>query len=227
MRRVFLLWAVSIAILIPASAQAQGVNIWLQNGVSGVGAVSGFGFGSNLTGLLAAAGYSYKGVLEFDVEAQWDHFSGTASLDTVPLSVGVAFHPIKQSKEMPISLAFQGFGGYTLLSGDELNNQGLTAYGWDVSLAAGVYRFFPLAERVGLTPEFYFGWSHTSTTASFQDTGEQLSSTSDDAAFFTLGANLGFLDGSGHIWGLTPVLAFGTGPTTFTLNVSFVAPLMP
>ena len=34
-----------------------------------------------------------------------------------------------------------------------------------------------------------------------------------------------FEDLDGHIWGVTPSLGFGTGSTTFSLLVNFVAPM--
>ena len=89
-------------------------------------------------------------------------------------------------------------------------------------LGAGIYRFFPLAERIGVTPQITLGWVHQSaSTTIFGDT----QTNTDDQFAIGVMASFAYLDSAGHIWGVTPSLSFGPGntATAFGLSVAFIS----
>jgi len=227
MGRVFGILVFVVAIMAPSSARAQ-VSVWLQKGVSGVGASSGVLVASGETGLNAEVGYSYLGVLELDLDLGWAHAGGDpqvdgSSIDGVNLGPVIQFHPVKQSKEVPISFDLQGASRQSFYFSQALTDQGLSAAGWQIALGGGVYRFVPLAASVGVIPEVDLAWIHSSTTIS-RDRMDLATTTQDDLAVI-VGANFALLDSAGHIWGVTPTLSFGTAATTFGLAVNFVLPM--
>jgi hypothetical protein len=216
-----------VAMMAASSARAQ-VSVWLQKGVSGVGASSGVLFASGQTGLNAEVGYSYLGFLELDLDLGWAHAGGDpdidgSSIDGLNVGTVLQFHPVKQSKEFPVSIDLQGASRQSFYFSQALDDQGISAAGWQIGLGGGIYRFVPLAPSIGVIPEVDLAWIHSSTTLSM-DHMDLLTSTQDDLQII-VGANFAILDSAGHIWGVTPTLGFGTMATTFGLAVNFVLPI--
>lgn len=218
---VIVIW---LALMVPAAARAQG--IWLQKGVSGVGAQLSVEHQDGANGYSLLGAYSYQGFLDLELSLGW---LDTSMIDIPDLSVytlgaGVIYHPLKQTKEVPLSLKVAADYRQTFFSSDMLKENDSSLSGWDAVFSGGAYRFFPLAERIGVTPEIDLGWHHASASATILGDTQ---TTTDDTLVILLGASLAYLDSSGHIWGLSPALTFGPGntPTTFGLAVSFVSTL--
>jgi hypothetical protein len=207
----------------PSAASAQ-VSVWLQKGVSGLGASVGVIHGGGDTGLLLQGGYSYQGFLDLGLtlgrtDVSTDEVSDLIGYDVKPT---IEFHPLKQTKEMPISLSVGAAYGRSFFSSEELSAARISISGWNFTLASFVYRFFRINERVGVIPTLGAGWVYSSSTLS--QGGADITA-SEDGLRVLIGANLAILDRAGHIWGVAPLLSFGEGATTFAIAVNFVAPM--
>jgi hypothetical protein len=207
----------------PSAASAQ-VSVWLQKGVSGVGASAGVTHSDGDTGLRVEGGYSYQGFLDLGLTLGWHDLSTDATPDLIGYEVQptIEYHPLKQTKEMPISLSVGTAYGRSFISSDQLTAADISASGWGFTLASFVYRFVRINERVGVIPTLGAGWVYSSLTLS-QD-GVDMTVT-DDGLRVLIGANLAVLDHAGHIWGIAPSLSFGHGATAFGIAVNFVAPM--
>lgn len=223
MPRTFLIvtW---LMLVVPSAAYAQG--IWLQKGVSGVGAevtVSHVDSGSSLE---LQGGYSYQGFLDFELGLGVgnDNSLGLTDLSVYALEAVVLYHPLKQTREIPVSLKVQASYSQNFYSSDTLSENDTSLSAWGTLLAGGVYRFFPLASRIGVTPEVDLGWRHSSATVTIFDTPR---TGTDDSLLISLGAAFAYLDSAGHIWGVAPGLSFGPGSTStvFSLSVAFITTL--
>jgi hypothetical protein len=216
-----LIW---LALVVPSAAHAQG--IWLQKGVSGVGAQVSISHQDGASGLELLGGYSYHGFLDFELSLGWADTPLMNIPDLTGVSVGanVVYHPLKQTREIPLSLKLEAGISQTTFSSNTLRDNDESLSGWDSILAGGVYRFFPLKERIGVTPEIDLGWNHSSATATVFDVSQTFT---DDTFVIGVTAAFAYLDSAGHIWGVAPVLTFGPGntPTTFTISMAFVATL--
>jgi hypothetical protein len=214
---------VLVVMFAPSAASAQ-VSVWLQKGVSGVGASAGVSHTDGDTGVELQGGYSYQGFLDLGLTLGRHDLSTDDVTDLIGYEVKptIEYHPLKQTKEMPISLSVGTAYGRFFLSSDQLSDAGLSASGWELTLASFVYRFVRINERIGVTPTFGAGWVYSSVTLS--GAGDEMTTT-DDGLRVLIGANLGVLDHGGHIWGIVPSLSFGHGATAFGIAVNFVAPM--
>ncbi len=207
----------------PSAASAQ-VSVWLQKGISGVGASAGITHSDGSTGLQIQGGYSYEGFIDLALTLGRQDLSTDATPDLIGYEVKptLEYHPLKQTKEMPISLSLGAAYGRGFFSSDQLSDAGISLSAWNFTLASFVYRFIRITERVGVIPTFGAGWVYNSSTAS--RAGIDMTAT-DDGLRVLLGANLAVLDQGNHIWGVAPSLSFGHGPTAFGIAVNFVAPM--
>lgn len=223
MQRTFLI-VIWLALLIPSAARAQGS--WLQKGVSGVGAeASVFHAGSSNT-LGLQGGYSHQGILDANLRLGWvdTNVADLPDLNVYILGALIAYHPVKQTREIPLSLSV-GLGyEQSFFSSDTLRENDESVSQWVTTLIGGAYRFFPLAARIGVTPQIDLAWLHSSFTDTIFDQSQTLT---DDQLVITLKAAVAYLDSAGHIWGVTPGLSFGPGktPTAFGLSVTFISTL--
>jgi len=224
-RALLLSFVVVAAVIVPSSARAQ-VSVWLQEGVSGYGVSSSIGLSNGETDLGVEVGYSYRGSLELDLDLGWAHADGDPAIsgsdvDGLGVGGGVQFHPVKQSKELPLSVNLQAAYRNLFYFSQILDDAGLSVSGWQTGISAGVYRFVPLAPRIGVTPEVDAGWLHSSATLSRGS--DKMTDTSEDIQV-VVAANFAFLDGAGRIWGVAPKITFGSLATSFGLSVNFVMP---
>jgi hypothetical protein len=224
MHKTFMI-VIGLALVVPSVARAQGN--WLQKGVSGVGAEVGVAHQDGDTELLVTGAYSHQGFLDILLTLGWHDaaITGLPDLSVYSLSGELDYHPLKQTKEVPLSLKVGIAYAQTFFSSETLSENDLSLSAWETVLGAGVYRFFPLAERIGVTPQITAGWVHESASAT--SFGETQTNTDDRFALGVM-ASFAYLDSAGHIWGLTPSLGFGPGntPTTFSFSVAFISTLL-
>jgi len=218
---VIVIW---LALVVPSAARAQGN--WLQKGVSGVGADVGVTHQDGDTALSITGSYSHQGFLDILLTFGWHDtaITGIPDLSAYSLGAELDYHPLKQTKEVPLSLKVGIAYTQAFFSSETLSENDSSLSGWETVLGAGVYRFFPLAERIGVTPQITVGWVHSSAAATIF--GETRTNTDDQFAIGVM-ASLAYLDSASHIWGVTPSLAFGPGNTTtsFGLSVTFISTL--
>lgn len=218
---VIVIW---FALVVPSVARAQ--SSWLQRGVSGVEGDLTLSHNSGATEFSATAGYSHQGFLDLNVTLGLvdTTIAGLPDLNVYTLGVDLAYHPLKQSKQIPLSLGVAL--GYTqnFYSSDTLSENDASLSAWATTLLAGAYRFVPVAERIGVIPQVTLGWVHRSATQTVLD---ETQTNTDDLLVIELHASLAYLDAGGHIWGVTPIVAFGPGnnPTTFGISLTFISTL--
>jgi len=221
MPRTFLI-VIWLALVVPSVARAQGN--WLQKGVSGVGAEVGVAHQAGDTALELTGAYSHQGFLDILLTLGWHDATmiDIPDLSTYSLGAELDYHPLKQTKEVPLSLKVGIAYTQTFFSSQTLSDNDSSISAWQTVLGAGIYRFFPLAERIGVTPQLTLGWVHVS--ASTTIFGDTQTNTDDQFAIGVL-ASFAYLDSAGHIWGVTPSLGFGPGNTTtgFGLSVAFIS----
>lgn len=214
--------AIWLVLMVPSVARAQGS--WLQKGVSGVGAELAVSRQGGDDFFLLRGGYSHRGILDVDLGVGWTDatMEDIPDLSTYLLSANLAYHPLKQTKETPLSVSVGMSYSQTFFSSDALRENDESLSAWSTSLVTGAYRFFPVAERIGVTPQIDLGWVHTSFSDTFLD---QTQTATNDLLVIDLKAALAYLDSAGHIWGVTPSLSFGPGnnPTTFGIAVTFIS----
>ena len=216
---VIVIW---LGLMVPSVARAQGS--WLQKGVSGVGADVGVSRTAGNNVLVLGAGYSHRGILDVGLGVGW---SAPTREDIPDLSVYVlaatlTYHPLKQTKETPLSVSVGMAYIQTFFSSDTLSENDASLSAWGTSLAGSAYRFFPVAERIGVTPKIGLEWDHTSASGTVLD---QTQTATSDMFAINLEAELAYLDSAGHIWGVAPSVSFGPGdtPTTFGISVEFIS----
>ncbi|MEO7734023.1 MAG: hypothetical protein ABIY55_23875 [Kofleriaceae bacterium] len=214
-----------LVVTFASSAASAQVSVWLQKGVSGVGASVGVVHSDGDTGVQLEGGYSYEGFLDLGLTLGKHDLSTDANPDLIDYEVEptIEFHPLKQTKEMPISLSVGTAYGRSFISSDELNAAGISVSAWRFTVASFVYRFVRINERVGVIPTLGAGWVYSSSTLS--RAGDDDITVSDDGPRVLIGANLAVLDHANHIWGIAPLLSFGHGSTAFGIAVNFVAPM--
>ena len=216
---VIVIW---LALTVPSVARAQGS--WLQKGVSGVAADLTVTHQAGDNVFLLSGGYSHRGILDVGINVGW----GAPTMGDIPdlnaylLGGNLAYHPLKQTKETPLSVSVGASYTQTFFSSDTLSQNDASLSGWTTTLVGGAYRFFPVAERIGVTPEIDLGWGHTSVSGTVLD---QTQTATNDLFVIQLRAALAYLDSAGHIWGVAPSLGFGPGdnPTTFGITVTFIS----
>jgi hypothetical protein len=171
-------------------------------------------------------GYSHQGFLDVNVTLAWldANIADVPDLSAYSLGAELVYHPLKQNKMTPFSVKV-GIG-YTqeFFSSDTLSENDASISQWGTTLGAGVYRFFPLSERIGVSPQIALAWRHLSLTETFLD---ETQTATDDAFVIGLSAAIAYLDSAGHIWGVAPILNFGPGstPTGVGITVAVIATL--
>lgn len=215
--------AISLALMVPSAARAQGA--WLQSGVSGVAADLTVTHQTDDNVVLLAAGYSHRGIFDVGLSVGW----GAPTMGDIPdlnaylLGANLAYHPLKQTKDIPLSVSVGAGYTQTFFSSNTLSQNDVSLSGWETVLLGGVYRFFPVAERIGVSPGIDLGWGHSSLSATNLD---QTQTATNDVFVIQLTADIAYLDAGGHIWGVAPSLGFGPGdnnPTTFGIAVTFIS----
>jgi hypothetical protein len=218
---VIVIW---FALVVPSVARAQGE--WLQRGVSGVEGDLAVSHHSGTTEFSATGGYSHQGFLDVNVTLGVvdTTIAGLPDLNVYTAGVDLAYHPLKQSKQIPLSVSVAL--GYTqnFYSSDTLSENDASLSSWGTTVEAGVYRFIPVAERIGVIPQVNLGWVHSSSTQTVLD---ETQTNTDDLLLIELQGGLAYLDAGGHIWGVAPRVIFGPGntPTTFGISVAFISTL--
>jgi hypothetical protein len=216
---VIVIW---LALIVPSVARAQGS--WLQKGVSGVAAELTVTHQAGDNVFLLSGGYSHRGILDVGLNVGWaaPTMGDIPDLSAYLLGANLAYHPLKQTKETPLSVSVGMSYTQTFFSSDTLSENDASLSAWATTLVGGAYRFFPVAERIGVTPEIDLGWGHTSLSGTVLD---QTQTTTNDLFVIQLRAELAYLDSAGHIWGVAPSLGFGPGnnPTTFGMTVTFIS----
>ncbi len=218
---VIVIW---FALVVPSVARAQGE--WLQRGVSGVEGDLTVSHNSGASEFSATAGYSHQGFLDVNVTLGLvdTTIAGLPDLNVYTLGVDLAYHPLKQSKEIPLSVSVALGYAQDFYSSDTLSENDASLSTWATMLVAGAYRFVPVAERIGVIPQVTLGWVHSSSSQTVLD---QTQTNTDDLLVIQLKGGLAYLDAGGHIWGVAPSVTFGPGntPTTFAISVAFISTL--
>jgi hypothetical protein len=214
--------AIWLALMVPSVARAQGS--WLQKGVSGVGAELSVTREAGDNVFVLTGGYSHRGVLDVGLAVGWSAptVEGVPDLSEYVLGATLAYHLLKQTKETPLSVSLGMFYTQSFFSSDTLSERDASLSAWGTALTGSTYRFFPVAERIGVTPEIGLAWFHKSATGTVMD---QTQTSTSDLFVIELQAELGYLDSAGHIWGVAPNLSFGPGdnPTSFGISVTFIS----
>ncbi|HEX3480786.1 MAG TPA: hypothetical protein VHT91_37470 [Kofleriaceae bacterium] len=221
MPRTFMI-VIWLALVVPSVAHAQ-IGNWLQKGVSGFGAEAGVTHQDGDTAFLLTGEYSHQGFLDVFLNLGWhDTAIPIPDLSVYSLGAELDYHPLKQTKEVPLSLKVGIAYTQLLFSSEMLRENDETRSYWQTVLGGGIYRFFRLEERIGVTPELDLGWNHSSATRTILDQSQTVTG---DAFVIGLTAAFAYLDSAGHIWGVAPLLGFGPGntPTTFGISATFIS----
>jgi hypothetical protein len=203
------------ALAIPRSGDAQ-VSVWLQKGVSGLGADAGIVVDDGSRTLHVAGGYSHLGVLDVSLGFDYTSFDSdnaiASDLGAYGATVALQYHPLKQGPGMPISLGLALGVPIASLTSDELDADGVSGTLWGIAAGVAAYRFVKLAANLGVTPSIglVYNYSHFSLNDEFDN---EVTS-SDDSIGVSFTGNLGFLSSAGTIYGVSPTLFVGE-------NVSF------
>lgn len=225
MRRFLILVALVLA-LAPRSASAQ-VSIWLQRGVSGLGASATFSANNQGTAYGVDAGYSYQGFLDFDLNATYYSYDTDHQVFTDQRVYGIGptiqYHPLKQDKDMPVSVSL-GVGFQKIFfSSDMLDQLDGSIDAWNLGVNGSVYHFFRLGENTGVIPSVGLTFVHSETSGTnFQ--GQTTTFTSDDLGL-SLAGYFAYIDSSGHIFGAVPTIIIGDH-VTFLIQVGVVWSLL-
>lgn len=228
--RSFRLVPILAVLLASAPASAQ-VSIWLQRGVSGFGGNIGLSRGDEVTTFGVGGGYSYQGWIDFDLTYNYSVFdeeTALGALDIVQHSLvpSVQWHPLKQSKTIPVSIGLGvGVPIGVLDSENFVGEEGGTAYG--LAASASVYRFFRLSSNVGIIPAAAFTVNYTKIKLT-DENGDEIPLVDDDdtSASVSLGAYIAYLDSGGRIWGVVPQISFGD-ETVFGISVGIIFSQVP
>jgi hypothetical protein len=207
------------------SADAQ-VSVWLQKGVSGLGAEAGVSVDDSSTTFHVAGGYSYLGELDFDVGFDYTTFKSdnaiASDLGAYGGTFALQYHPLKQGPDMPISLGLALGVPIARLTSDQLDEAGVTGTLWGVAAGVAAYRFIKLAPNIGVTPSIglLYSYSHIS----LKDSLDQEFTNSDDHIGVDLTGNFGFLASGSTIYGISPSL-FLSDNVSFSLTFSMIWPM--
>lgn len=197
--RVKLIVSGLFLLLFASTASAQ-TSVWLQKGTSGYGGQLTLRTGNDQTQIGVLGGYSYKGFI--DANLGFNRYSSDQSeAEVYGIAPGVQFHPLKQSKDMPVSVGFATTFEKQFYEGPD--------DGWSLDLSGTVYHFFKLGKNVGVIPSAGLGFNHSSQ-------GEN----SDDNVNVQLAGNFAIISGNA-IWGVSPSLLIGED-VYFGINIGVV-----
>jgi hypothetical protein len=202
---IILVCAAGLAV--PRSANAQ-VSVWLQKGVSGLGAEAGVSVDDSSTTFHLAGGYSYLGALDVDIGLDFTSFDSdneiASDLGAYGATLALQYHPLKQGPGMPISLGLALGLPIGKLTSGELDDQGISGTLWGFSAGVAGYRFVKLAPNIGVTPSIglVYNYSHLS----LSDMADNEITSSDNSFGVSLTGNFGFLGSAGTIYGVSPSL---------------------
>jgi hypothetical protein len=207
---------------VPRSAVAQ-VSVWMQDGVSGIGAEAGVSVDDASTTFHVAGGYSHLGVLDVDLSLNYTSFESdnavASDLGAYGATVALQYHPLKQGPDMPISVGFALGVPITVLTSSELDDQGISGTLWGISAAVAAYRFFKLASNLGVTPAI--GLAYTYAHLSLKNSADEEFTSSDDQVGVSLTGNFGYLSSTGSIYGISPTL-FLADNISFGVTLSMI-----
>ncbi len=212
----------AVGLAVPRSADAQ-VSVWMQNGVSGLGAEAGIVVDDSSTTFHLGGGYSHLGVLDIDLSLDYITFksdkavvSDLGAYGTTPL---LQYHPLKQGPDVPISLGLALGVPLGKLTSSQLDAAGVSGTLWGVTAQVAVYRFFKLAPTIGVTPSaaLQFNYLHLA----LDDMAGNESTSSDNHVGVNLTGNFGFLGPNGTIYGISPSL-FLSDNVSFAVNFSMI-----
>jgi hypothetical protein len=207
------------------SADAQ-VSVWMQNGVSGLGAEAGVSVDDSSTTAHVAGGYSHLGVLDVDVGLDYTSFKSdnaiASDLGAYGATFALQYHPLKQGPDMPISLGL-GLGvPIAKLTSSALDAAGVSGTLWGITAGVEAYRFIKLAPNIGVTPSI--GLLYTYSHISLNDMADNEITDSDNHVGVDLTGNFGILGSTGTIYGISPSV-FLSDNVSFSVSLSMIWPL--
>ncbi len=224
MRRFLVTVGVVLA-LAPRSASAQ-VSIWLQKGVSGLGASASFSVNNEGTAYGVDAGYSYQGFLDLDLNATYYSYNTDQQIASDQHVYGIGptlqYHPLKQSKDMPVSVSLGVGYQKVFFNSDLASEQDVSIDAWNVGVNGSVYHFFRLGENTGVIPSMGITFVHSEITA--EGPAGKISGSSDDLGV-SLAGYFAYIDEGGHIYGAVPTIIIGDH-VTFLISVGVVWSLL-
>jgi hypothetical protein len=210
---------------VPRSAGAQ-VSVWLQKGVSGLGAEAGISVDDSSTTFHVAGGYSHLGELDFDAGLDYTTFKSdnaiASDLGAYGGTAALQYHPLKQGPDMPISLGLGLGASVAKLTSGQLDDAGITGSLWGISTGVEVYRFVKLTPNFGVTPSIglLYSYSHIS----LKNTLDEELTDSDSHVGVDLTGYFGLLGSTGTIYGISPSL-FLSDNVSFSVSFSMIWPL--
>lgn len=202
------------------------MSVWLQDGVSGVGAHAGISVNDSSTGFNVQGAYSHLGVIDIAVGLEYATYkqdSAIASdLGSYAGALGLQYHPLKQGPQMPISLGLGVGGSSGMLTSSQLDDAGISGSLWGVVGNVEAYRFVKLAPTVGVTPSISLQYAYSQ--LSLKNTFDNEITTSDSQFSVGLTSYFGFLGSNGMIYGIAPTLNLGEH-VSFSVYFGLIWPL--
>jgi len=197
----------ALVLLLPVNATAQSEFLnqspgkFLEKNENGVGIGAGFATGGSATNFGGLLSYTHKGMLEVGAglnRYQFDDQGAGLEMTSLQISPFANVHALKQSKDMPINLAFGGAYRSESYSSDAMDASGLELSSSGFVVGGMVYRSFQASKTVNIVPDA--GVSYFSQTLKMTDTGTQTENEVDaNVTLFSLGASVAAPLSSGNV----------------------------
>ena len=222
----------SVIFIVPAEILSQGA--YVQRGVSAFGISGGASFDEDGSGVGLDMGYSINGLM--DISAGLAKYSVDESelgfeLSNTGVGPSFTFYPLKQSPDVPMSLAL-GLGYVKQwVSSDALDaaNLEFTASSW--VFGVNIFSSIQTSPTVNLIPSL--GISHALNELKVKNTNRNSSyygeteSDDSDLTTFSFGLGLSFQLPSAQIFFVEPGISANKDNTTFGIDIGFLFETTP
>ena len=210
--------ALSLAAFVSEVA-AQG--IFLQEQQSGFGVSAGFASADEATTLSLSGGYLLDGMFEGGLTLARTTFDDT-ELNTTGIAPYVAFYPIRQGEDLPISVRLAAAYEFASVSGDALDTAELDAKGSGYSLGGAVFLSLEATPKLDIVP--LVGVSYVGTNVEIEDGFGNSVEFDESYVVFALSAGFAFEASTSGLFTVTPTLGISDGETSFGIAAGYVLP---
>ena len=224
----------ALVLLLPVNATAQSEFLsssqgkFLEKNENGVGIGAGFGTGGDATNYGGLLSYTHKGMLEVGAglnRFEFDDGGAGLEMSSLQISPFVNVHALKQSQQMPISLAFGGAYRSESYSSDAMDQTGLELTSSGFVAGGMVYRSFQASKTINIVPDAAV--TYYSATLKMTDTNTQTESETDaDLTLFSLGASVAAPLSSGNTLNFRAGVDIpDEGDARFNASIGFLLPI--
>lgn len=220
MRKLTICCFVLLSCCIATKADAQGFGTYMDKGPGGVIGVTSFDGGTSVG---ATGSYVFSPLIEAKVSAYRSSYDDS---EVTATGVGPALtvYPVRQSPDIPVSVALSGSYAFVSYSGDYIDN--LEERGTDVSansysVDGSIFRVFEATPKLRIVPSVNVGYQNFQTEFSTSTDSEV---NTEDGVGFGAAAIVLFQTSETMYFTVTPNVSVYEGDTSYGIAAAIALP---